>query len=284
MGRWDYHCILLIEENKLDSFLTSLLRAREEIGNLPELKFSNLHDSGKYEKNDLAQKWIMYFLETQAYESSGIYFSVSGLDREKIDFSFFGEGDTPTGKYANLYNRFFRATVKGLVHHCYFGHKVTIKQIYHDCEGNLERHDYFEQGTLRKIAKETDDIDYENSEIVFVNSDHRKEQLYQNESHIIQFVDILIGAVTYCLHPIEKKKLGQRKLAERIFPYIQENINTAPRCQRLYPASKKSSISIFPRNLCYEHNDTIRQSEYYTPSCQEFEIYLDKQMGFQKLF
>lgn len=264
-------------------FLANLQRSREEIGYFPELKFSNLHDSGKYEKNGLAQKWMSHFLETQSYESSGIYFAVSGLDRDKIDFSFFGEGDTPTGKYANLYNRFFRATVKGLIHHCYYGQKVIIKQIYHDCEGNLENHDYFEQGTLKKISKETTNIGYENSEIVFVNSDHRIERDHQEESHIIQFVDILIGAATYCLHPIEKKKLGQKKLAERIFPYIRENLKTTPRYERLYPASIKSSISLFPRNFCYEHNDTIRQSEYYTPSCQDFETCLDKQMGFQEL-
>lgn len=282
--RWDYHCIVLIEEEKLLPFYERLMAARDEVKFFSELKFAELHATARYEKYTLAQKWISIFLETQATISSGIYFTISGIDREKIDFSFFGDDDTPKGKYANLYNRFFRASAKGMIHYCYRNEKIIIKQIYHDCEGNLQNHAYFEECTIKKIAEETHDIGYENKNIIFVNSDHQKEETYTMQSQIIQFVDILIGASTYCLHITNKKNKGQLKTAELLFPLLRERLKSVPQNKRTYPGSIKSTISIFPRDRCYEHNLDIRESDYCVPSCQAFENLLDKQIGLQELF
>jgi hypothetical protein len=183
IDRWEYHCILIITEEALPAFLSSLLTDRDSVGYFNEMKFGSLHKKGVGEKVELANRWMNRLLDEAGKPNSGVYFTLAGIDRHKIDFSCFGSGDGSEGKYANLYNRFFRASIIGAIHLYFPNDNVTIKSVYHDQQGHLENHEYFEWHISKKIREEATDIDFECDEVKFVCSDHHKEEKEKSASH-----------------------------------------------------------------------------------------------------
>jgi len=117
------------------------------------------------------------------------------------------------GKYANIYNRFFRTTFLSGVKSFFAKYdKVIIKNIFHDSEGNLEQHDYFSWHLPWKIGKEEDKVFFKNGEIIFINSNSKKEFKYKKFSNFIQLIDVIIGSVSYCLDYPNPNNKGQEQL------------------------------------------------------------------------
>ncbi len=282
--RWEYHCILIIEENYFDKFAKDLMSDRDQVKYYREMKFSDINNKGIGEKYELAKKWITRLILEASEQDSGVYFTVCGIDRDKIDFSRFGDGDSSEGKYANLYNRFFRATIIGALHLYFPNHNVIVKQLYHDQQGHLEEHKYFEWHIAKKITEETNDISFENDHVVFVCSDHDKEEKDKVASHCIQFVDILIGAITYCLHITNRKHKGQKKVAEAILPLLQEILYRGVRKPMSFNTYRKFTVSNFPVDSIIKEDIPFRKGDYFQPSCKAFEDFLSKQEDLVGLF
>lgn len=139
-----------------------------------------------------------------------IYWKVLGLATHNLDFSCFGPGEEPTGKYATVQNRFFRTAFTFSVNRFFrLYDRVTISNVYHDSEGHLQRHRYFDWHLPTVVADER--IRFGTDRIIFVFSDHEKEHVHKAESQMIQLADILIGSVSQRLDECSRNK-GKVKL------------------------------------------------------------------------
>ncbi len=271
-GCWDYHCLLMVEEHKREAFLRQLKSDREEIGYFHELKFSELNHSGKGEKVGLARKWMSHVLEEADSPRWKIYFSVTGVDNSKMDFSLFGDDHSPSGKYATVYNRFFRASLQGMLKHFFPNCPVTVEAIFHDNEGNLERHGYFDWHVITRTQKDERFASFKCSRVTFVDSDHEQETSNAWASECIQFADILLGAVTYCIHVTHKDNMGQRKVAEDLFPLVDELLRSPYKDLGQFHHFRRFTIAHFPQHRLTQFDEEAIKGEYYRLRCDKFQF------------
>ncbi len=179
-GGWDYMCLLIVPTEKIQGVLDRILEIRQICNYHTELKFSKLKDA-KGEKYNLAEKLITEILNDK---ENRFYFKIFGIDTTTLDSDRFGDGLSRSEKYANIYNRFFRTNILQLKG--YFQDKhIHIDNIFHDNEGNLQQHEYFNWHTIFKVDKDPRFF-CGCDKITFVNSCHNKEQIHKNVSHFIQ--------------------------------------------------------------------------------------------------
>jgi len=95
IARWDYICLLIIPSDKFKSLFNELIKARQEAQYDYELSFSKLNKKGTGSKLDLANCWIDIIINDAITHMDRIYFKIFGIDKAKLDFSFFGYKNTP---------------------------------------------------------------------------------------------------------------------------------------------------------------------------------------------
>jgi hypothetical protein len=152
--RWDYMCLFFFPTDKIEEFCKLLAFAREKANNYSgEMKFAAINKKGKGEKFKVAKEWVNVVIEDGLQKKENIFFSILGIDRNNLDFSAFGKGNSNYGKYANVYNRFFRSVlVGGLKYFFSNAGNIIVDSIFHDTEGNLETHEYFSRHSIFKIG------------------------------------------------------------------------------------------------------------------------------------
>ena len=148
-------------------------------------------------------------MEDAASRRKREYFCITGIDNSKIDYHLFGDDPSPKGKYANIYNRFFRASLLGLIRYCFPYGPIRIKNIYHDTEGNLQDHEYFDWHVIRQVSKEEPRVKFDRDRVVFVRSDPRREEANPDASEMIQFTDLILGTVTHAIQVPNRTNVGQ---------------------------------------------------------------------------
>lgn len=265
-NRWDYIAILIIPADKISEALEILNEHRREIRYNGEVKFANVNKKAKGEKFELAKRWLEEIILDGQMRRGIFYFNILGIDRYNLNFEFFGNGNTPKGKYPNIYNRFFRTTflsgVKSFFHEY---DKILVKNIFHDSEGNLEQHEYFSWHLIWKVEQEEDKISFENDEIIFINSDLRKEKKYKYEeiSNFIQLTDVIVGAVSYCLDYSNPNNKGQKQLAELILPLVDRLVNSPSNKNSRFGYFNKYRLAFFPKQVLRETNIKL-DGEMYT--------------------
>ena len=268
--RWDYIAIVFVPLNHSISIFRDLISSRDKVNYHHTLKFSTLNKSGTGSKFALACEWIDKVINNAKCDSCRIYFKVFGIDKDKIDFSFFGNSSSPSSKYSNVYNRFFRSTLLSALNYYFPKIPLTIKNIYHDTEGNLQNHNYFEWNCIKKISEREKRISFKCDKVLFVNSNHKKELVHPNASHLIQLTDLLIGAVTYCIHETNLKNLSQFRVASRLLPLVRGILND--------PYNKLNPLGYYKRyDICHFPKDHIRTfheerilGEFYRMDCNSF--------------
>lgn len=107
---WIYIALLIIPDSKKQGLLETLNGHREnrEVMYNHELKFHNLRNIGRATR--LAKLWLQ---EITYNADDRFYFKVLGIKKDNLLFELFGPGINPKGKYANIYNRFFRTAFTG---------------------------------------------------------------------------------------------------------------------------------------------------------------------------
>ena len=218
----------------------------------------------------LARKWSRHILEEADGPRWQIYFDITGVDNSNIDYSLFGGDASSFGKYANVYNRFFRASLQGMLKLFFPNCPLIIKDIYHDREGNLENHGYFDWHVITRTKKDKPYADFGCSRVTFVDSDHRKELTNPEAAECIQFVDVLLGAVTYCIHVTNPRNIGQRKVAEDLLPLVDEVLKSPYRNLGQFRHHRRFTISHFPKNRSAEFDEEAFDGEYYHLRCDKF--------------
>ena len=244
--RWDYIAILIIPFEKIDNALEILNAHRQEINYYYELKFSNI-SKARGKKFELAERWITEIIEDGKRERGIFYFHILGIDRDNLDYTYFGEGETPKGKYANIYNRFFRTVFLGAVKEFFDNFdKIIVDTVFHDKEGHLQTHKYFPWHLIFKVEREEKNIKFKNKKIFFIESDHNKEKDFTKFSHFIQLTDVIVGVVSYCLDFEKFSNKGYFKLGKIFLPLVDRLINNPKNKNSSFGYYKKYKVSFFP--------------------------------------
>lgn len=263
--RWDYHALIFISKQKAQTLYDYILELRTKYNFYGEIKFTGINKKGTGTTLDIISDLLRFiYTESTSKDEPSLFFSITGIDRYKIDYSFFGDDDKPSGKYANIYNRFFRSSLDGAISY-FFNQRSCdeISHILHDSEGNLEHHGYFDWHVISKMSSKHDHIKFSSEKVTFINSDHKKEEKWHKCSHLIQVVDILIGAVTHCIHFENKKNKGKDKASEIILPLVNEILNPKPRFEEEHYTYRRYSISHFPKNKITDFDGTAYSGEFY---------------------
>ncbi|WP_157200320.1 hypothetical protein [Methanogenium cariaci] len=153
----------------------------------------------------IALNWIE-FLKNDNSARELFYFNILGINLSELDLNRFG-GNSDVE--LNIYNRFYRSVILSGLHYFFDKKQTVINNIYHD-NGSQESHQFFPWHTIQKIELQSDLVTIRPKTVKFIDSDHRKSG--DDESHLIQFIDIILGATYVCLHDpserIEKRKVG----------------------------------------------------------------------------
>ena len=150
------------------------------------------------------------------------------------------------------------------------GSSIEILKIFYDTEGNLQNHDYFNWHCIHGISKKDQRITFYNKEVIFVDSDHLKEKHYSNASHIIQLTDIIVGAVTYCIHETNLSNKSQYKIAEKMLPLVNGILTKPFEQNSSLGYYKKYDICHFPKDHLLYFNEERIQGEFYPLRCDSF--------------
>jgi hypothetical protein len=234
---WMYISMVVVPDDKLLESLDTLLGLKAKHRYTGELKFSKVQDpAGKSRITAVAGDWLRWLIGSPGRA----YWYVLGIAKHNLDFRFFGPGNDPRGKYANIYNRFFRSAFLAAVNSLFrAAEHLVVRWVYHDDEGNLQAHEYF-PWHLSSAASDNR-ITFEHDRICFVSSNHLKEASHPEASHLVQLADLVVGAVSQCLDDTSTKS-GKTETAAILMPLLDKVVN--PGRSRFFPTWY--GISFFP--------------------------------------
>jgi hypothetical protein len=264
-SKWMYFGTLIVQKEKKDQLL-------QQLNNLRCIKSNNWHPDistcedrcGYHDKNNteihykeldesnarfrIAQNWLKFVRDERSPKTDRLfYFNILGLNLSAMNLEMFGEGSNDL----TIYNRFYRTTILGGLNYFFKGRKIIIHNIFHD-RGSQEVHRYIPWHAIHKI-----DLTNENTSIIpesiqFIDSDHRKSG--KEESHLIQLIDILLGATYACLHNpsvgLEKRKIGYFFKPVLTCLLDRKKTDYGPMSGTYYKSKfyRTSQVSFFPKN------------------------------------
>jgi len=216
-----------------------------------EIHFNEIRESRSSQAQiKIAKSWLNFFMLGKKVQMAVLY-----IDLDKLDSSFFGGSNVN----ANIYNKFFRTLINyGLK--CFFNSydKIEVTNIFYDRKGELERHSFFNKFNFSKLIYESGGNIELLGKIIFIDSDHKIEKYYKNESHLIQFVDLIIGAIRQNIFYISKDSIKNNvarvirgKLLKLKKKYWSSNFIKVS----FFPKNKLKSVNDLEKNLTSERND-----------------------------
>lgn len=270
---WMYLGALFVPTSKKDVLLNKLLnlrcikynswhwnendcpnQCRYHDWNNTEIHFKDVYKHRS--KFEIAKRWLEFLIENNKKDLRLIYFYILGIDLSKLNLERFGEDK---GRDLNVYNRFFRTLISGGAKYFFSEYKfIIIDNIYHD-KGSQEEHEYFPWYTPYRLNLSDDKIHVANSEITFVDSDHREypdenDMDFRCESQFIQFIDLILGSIHCCLHASATRK-EKIELALIIKPLLERLMNNPKNKHSSYHYYRKQQIKFFPKKSILEFGD-----------------------------
>jgi len=259
---WIYIALLLVPESKRQGAINALNKHRETktVEYFGELKFAKLRKrDGNSRITRLAKLWIQEIINNF---DKCFYLKVLGIKADNLLFQLFGEGSDATGKYATIYNRFFRTAFLSAVN-TYWPRadyqKVVISELFHDKQGLLEAHQFFPWHLPYKASD--DRIVFNSDHFVFIDSNHNKEPQYKDDSHLIQLADILVGSISHCLDLVTGDNKGKNEVAKVILPFLKEILNCGHfrRCDVSFYPLRKLTPQEFGDDVCRSKSQFFRK-------------------------
>lgn len=246
-SKWLYHGFLFVPVDSQVSILNDLARERKESGWEKEIHFSNLDKTRTM--NNLAIRWVELFCSSH-YRS--IYFYLLGVDYSKLAKDLWENRKTRDFK---IYNRFFQIGLYGAIKWFFLNptagfQKVVIKGLFSDAKSRTQQ-DRFHSKPISEIEfkaiMKDESIFFEREEIVEVESNHETEKTYKNESHLIQYVDLITGGFSQVFDNTSKQEgkceiakiLVRNGLPEEIMGYDSTHFKS--------DYYKKYAVSFFPK-------------------------------------
>jgi hypothetical protein len=178
LERWDYLAIAAVPYAHGRGLYEDLQRERKRAGFHGEMKFARLHKKGIGSRVDTAKGWLRLVVDDARCANRRLFISITGIDNSQLDFHLFGPNGSPTASYANVYNRFFRASLLGLLNYCFPSQAISVRDVFHDSEGNLQNHKYFEWRVIQEISRREPRISFQKDKVTFVRSDPRLEKAH----------------------------------------------------------------------------------------------------------
>lgn len=239
--------LLFVPTHQVESLCNHLATAREKRQFFHELKFSGLNPKTRGAKSDVARAWTEAVVADGRKPHYDFRFRILGIDRDNLRFSEFGAGDGPARKYATVYNRFFRSQLIGGVKFFYpGGEEIVVDAIYHDSEGHLEAHDYFSWHSIARAEMDLENVVFQCERIDFVTSDPRHTEAHPLHSELIQFTDVLLGAVSHCVECPNPRHIGQRIASEPLAPLVRRMLQAPQNIHSGYGYHRRFDLSYFP--------------------------------------
>ncbi|HCE41977.1 MAG TPA: hypothetical protein DET40_00320 [Lentisphaeria bacterium] len=269
---WMYIGILIVPETIKEALLDELKSNRCKNKNTwdkcPHFKCL-YHDKNNKEvhfdklisKDDyyIADRWIDFFMNDRAKT----HFYILGINTKEIDRSYFG---ALKGQDDTIYNRFFRTAISKSLRYYFSDYdKIVVNHICHDNSDSLKTHEHFPWHSIFKIENDISEdklpITFKCREITFVDSDHRISG--SDESHFIQYIDLLLGAVRLCFHGNVKND-NKNLIALKTIPIVKRIADESswrnPNSRFCY--HKRCSIDFFPKQkLSAEDNFLYKESK-----------------------
>lgn len=232
---WTYICLLAVPTQKKEQLLKKLHDVRQAHNCFSEI---HGHDIEQGIKRDTACNWMKDVVCRDRY-SKCLYFKIVGINHSKLNEDLFGDQT-----FDNIYNRFFRTAMLGLLHSSFDRNKLKrVVNVFHD-QANIQQHYYFPWHSIFRIDKDQGDIQFTCKDITFISSDHRKSQ--REESHLIQLADILLTGASQCLD-CKSKRPNRIALGKAIYPLLSRMLEKPNNVNSSYGYYKKYSASFFPK-------------------------------------
>lgn len=228
-------------------------------------------DSKSADVFHIAKKWINFALHDGNYT----FFYILGLNLTNLDYTCFGS-HCPSKRFAIIYNRFFRTAMLKSVKSSFNSYdSIIIENIFHD-NSEIENHDYFPWHSIYRLEKDDPKISFKTEKIEFIDSDHHISGSYR--SHLIQYIDILMGAIFNALH-WESKDEKKENLALTIHPLLKRMMRNPNNKNSSFTHYNRKVIDFFPSRRLNEFSDFPMNGTFY----KNREIRIDRKYQ-QRLF
>ncbi len=289
---WDYTGMLLVPASIEDELVRRLLNARclsetphpwgtcqppcrFHDKNNTEVHYQELDSGHKFR---VASAWLDFLLDNNLRDLGLVYFYILGIDRSKLDFDRFGPR-TQVDRDLTIYNRFFRTAVLRSTK-TFFGRYRTIHidTIFHD-RGSGERHPLFPWHAIARLGSSDQKLEFGDSQIRFLDSDHRAPEGDPVRSHLLQFIDLILGCTVNILHcsSKDKNKLGASR---QIKPLVGDRIIKNPRNKNSsYHYVGRQRVEFFPKTNLAAYD--VKSLEYQMHQLSNF--YTDREQRIERL-
>ena len=242
---WQYLGLLIVSGNDKNELFNQLMQARKEANYYGEMHFADIQKSSrKSEKTLLGKKWIEIALSKN--KRRVLDFHILGLNLSNLQSQFFGEERQEQAR--NIYNRFFRSTLAACLKYNYADYaNIKVKNIFHD-KNELEYDEMFDWHTIWRINIAEENVYFNYKDIHFIDSDHQKEQLFTDESHFIQLIDLILGATRQCIDCTSKQE-GRIEISSLFLPLV-ERLNDPGRAYNpnsKYSYHRRCCLYFFPK-------------------------------------
>lgn len=184
------------------------------------IHYQDLTSSSSRAFKDISNRWVNFILSNNIENKGLIFFQILFVNLNNLNEDYFGDESIRE----NIYNRFFRMTILKGSRYFFGNHSIKkIKKIFHHKGESHELHPYFSWHTGYRLNIDEDDFNVLDEEITFLNGDHKdyynsKEENLIFESHLVQFMDLIMGITTRNLFDLskdpEKIKLASDKTVD----------------------------------------------------------------------
>ena len=249
-SKWLYHGFLFIPCDKKSVVLELLNVARAKSTWDCVLHFHDLRNT--LTENKLAELWTNLF----CFDFREItFFYYIGIDYTKLAKKLW------LGcRRDKIYNRFFQIGLYGAIKWFFLNkeagyNEVTVNKIFSHAKTRYKKDRFrtqpIEDITFKSMIK-NEKINFEYPQIIEIADDHREESEYSEKSHIIQYVDLIIGGLSQ-IFDCTSQHIGKCIVADRL---CGNNLPTEiiyydmPKFKSNY--YKKYAISFFPKEKVSE--------------------------------
>lgn len=273
--KWLYHGFLLVPVGCDKQILESLDEERKKSTWQKEIHFHGLE--GTHSMNDLAVRWIRLFCCSH-YKST--YFYLLGVNYANLAKDLWDNKKTRDYK---IYNRFFQIGLYGAIKWFFLNEragfqKVIVNSIFSDAKSRTPQ-DKFHSRPISEIefkaTIKNEPIIFNCSEVVEVDSNHEDESTHINESHIIQYVDLIVGGLSQVLDATSKHE-GKCKVAEILLKYnLPEEIMGYEKTHFESDYYKRYAVSFFPKKKITKSeilnaNISTQMNQFYNKRSLQF--------------
>jgi len=249
---WDYFIIGLVKTDNVPELLNDISCVRHNRGEIVSnyqvdikskyyeknnriLHFSELDDADKKFLSERFTDWFLY------PNNLKLRVVVCGVNRSKIDESFFGED-----VYMGVYNRFFRSALSYAIKQ-YYGNaeEIHISKIYHEI-GEQSYSTVFRNHIFKALK---DAFKFDELDVHFIEKDHN----INSYANVIQVLDLILGATTFALHSYKNNGASRAEeyknfIVDRFFEILPRSINESKNKNSHTKHYQKYIVMSFPEN------------------------------------